>query len=320
MPTIEDVAKASGVSRGTVSRVLNHGSVSPHKKLAVLEAIEKLGYKPNIAAQSLRSSKTNLVGLLVPTFSGGFFGEVMQVLQDDLMPENKTLIVVEGRNSESELKAIQHLISMRCDGLILDPRYLTDHEIISIINKSGIPTIILDRLIPDISESCVYYDHYGAAKQLTEYLIDKGHKNILCLAGLSNRKNASLRQSGFVDAMKANELKPTVVNGQYIREVGYDAIKQVFTTKTMPSAIICCSEIIAAGVIQASSEIGLHIPQQLELVSFDSYGLCQLLTPVIPSIQFPIIEMSLTASEKLRELINGKKNIKGQMFSPLGVV
>ncbi|KPU82826.1 hypothetical protein JI57_03290 [Psychromonas sp. PRT-SC03] len=167
---------------------------------------------------------------------------------------------------------------------------------------------------------CVYYDHYAAAQNLTRHLNSKGHKHITCFAGLDSRLNSKLRQNGYIQSMLESNLIPHVINAPYEKTFGYANIKKLFSQSLPPpSAILCCSEIVAAGAIQACRDIDVHIPKQLEIVSFDSYDLCHLLTPIIPSSKFPIEEMSLTAITKLKTIMRGDATTDDMIFSPLPI-
>lgn len=306
MATIEDIARLSGVSRGTVSRVLNGGSVSKESKEAIERVIADVGYRPSKAARDLRLQKSNLIGLIVPSF-GGFFGEVMKAMQDNIEADNKTLITIEGRNAEHEKIAFNRMLDMNCEGIVFDSRYLTDDEILDLLKSTKTPVILLNRLIHSIKEQCLDFDHFGSAANLTIELIHAGHTNIACIAGDRNYRNSNERARGYKFAMDSFNLKARIYRGAesgYTKKNGQFAAELILSCTSKepkPTALMCCSEELAAGALQACYNLDLKLPNDIEIATFDSYGLCEMLNSNIRSVEFPIVSMAIKSIEKLKK-------------------
>ncbi|EJG1086787.1 LacI family DNA-binding transcriptional regulator [Vibrio parahaemolyticus] len=303
MANIELIAKLSGTSRGTVSRVLNNGSVSKNTREKVERVIADIGYEPSQTARSLRAKRSGLIGLVIPTFSGGFFGNVMHELQSRLLKDDRMLTVIEGLSVEGELEAVNRLIKMNCDGIILDSRYLGDDELRKLVDKTNVPLVLLDRYIADISEICFHFDHYGTAKKMTFGFLVDSHRNIACISGALDRPNSLSRATGYIDAMKEHSLEPLLFSGDYTAEFGQATMNKISKLDERPTAIVCCSEAVAAGVLKECHQLGISIPDDISVITFDTYRLCDLLQPTIPYELFPIVEMSIDSLNKLNELI-----------------
>lgn len=303
MANIELIAKLSETSRGTVSRVLNNGSVSKKTRERVKKVIAEVGYEPSLTARSLRAKRSGLVGLVIPTFSGGFFGNVMHELQNRLLNDGRMLTVIEGLTADGEREAVNRLTKMNCEGIILDSRYLNDDELKQLVNTVKIPLVLLDRYIADIEDICFPFDHRGTAYKLTLELINNGHENICCIAGKATSPNALARANGYLDAVNEHDLEALVFSGEYTCEFGKTAMGYIANRQNIPTGIVCCSEVVAAGVLKECHNLGFSIPDNISVVTFDTYKLCDFLQPTIPYKLFPIVEMSIESLEKLNILM-----------------
>ena len=164
MVTLEDVAALAGVSRATVSRVVNGDSnVKAPTREKVERAVAQLGYTPNPAARALASSHSNTLGLVTTSYRGGFFGALMDFVQTEAESHGKQLLVTQGRNSaENEWQAVQRLFSLRCDGVILHVRFLSDDRLRQLAAEQR-DFVLLDRLVPGLEDRCVTFDQIGRA-------------------------------------------------------------------------------------------------------------------------------------------------------------
>ncbi|WP_016676583.1 LacI family DNA-binding transcriptional regulator, partial [Yersinia pestis] len=223
MVTLEDVAVLAGVSRATVSRVVNGDTnVKALTREKVEQAVAVLGYTPHPAARALASSQSNTLGLVTTSYRGGFFGALMDFVQTETESQGKQLLVTQGRdNADKEWLAIQRLYNLRCDGLILHVRFLSDERLRQLAAANR-PFVLLDRLVPDLEARCVTFDHHHASQMATQVLIDAGHRDIACISGSSQRQSSVLRIQGFLDAMQLAGLEPVAcLEGVYDLESGY---------------------------------------------------------------------------------------------------
>lgn len=301
MVTLEDVAAIAGVSRATVSRVVNGDSnVKALTREKVERAVAELGYTPNPAARALASSQSNTLGLVTTSYRGGFFGALMDFVQTEAESHGKQLLVTQGRNSaENELMAIQRLFSLRCDGVLLHVRCLSDEQLRQLATESR-PFVLLDRLVPGLEDRCVIFDHTYASQIATQHLINAGHRRIACISGPAQRASSQLRLQGFLHAMQAANLQPfACLEGVYDLESGYECADQLLRREVLPTAIYCCNEEMAIGALLAINEHHLSVPQDISLICYDSGERAPFVRPALTSVHFPITEMAQYATRLL---------------------
>ena len=303
MATIKDVAEHAQVSRATVSRVLNNtGQVTESTRERVAAAIEQLDYRPNPVAQSLASNTSNIIGLMVSSFRGGFFGDLMAQVQHVVDTAGKVMIVTQGKHSaECERAALEHLMNMRCDGLLLHVRYMSDEELIKLAEKMP-PFVLLDRYIEALADHCITFDHVAAGERAVQVLMDQGHTQIACLAGKLFKDNARQRFQGYANQLQKKNLPvdmELVTEGDYDRDSGYRGMKQILATGKPVTAVYACSEEMAVGCMDALREVDMKVPDDISLISYDSVDLCTFLTPHVSALHFPITEMASVAGTLL---------------------
>ncbi|WP_395489064.1 LacI family DNA-binding transcriptional regulator [Cedecea davisae] len=300
MVTLEDVAAHAGVSRATVSRVVNGDTkVKSHTRTKVEAAIAELGYSPNPAARALASSQSHTIGLVTTSYTGGFFGSLMDTVQSEAESNGKQLLVTQGRGvEENERNAIQRLYNLRCDGLVIHVRAISDETLVQLAER-GNKFIVLDREVPALRERCVVFDHRLASQMATQYLLDAGHRAIACVHGPTQRASSLLRRQGFLDVMERDGIKPVaVVEGEYDMPSGYKQTAALLD-KYKISALYCCNEEMAVGAMLAITERGLRIPLDISLICYDSGDRAAFVRPALTSIYFPIGDMARYATRKL---------------------
>ncbi|AGP46375.1 LacI family transcription regulator [Serratia plymuthica S13] len=301
MVTLEDVAALAGVSRATVSRVVNGDTnVKAPTREKVERAVAQLGYTPNPAARALASSHSNTLGLVTTSYRGGFFGALMDFVQTEAESQGKQLLVTQGRSSaENEWRAIQRLFNLRCDGVILHVRFLSDDQLRQLAAEQR-SFVLLDRLVPGLEDRCVTFDHPLASRMATQQLIEAGHRRIACISGPSERISSRLRLQGFEQAMQAAHIKPLAcVEGVYDLESGYRCADRLLQLETLPTAIYCCNEEMAIGALLALNEHRLRVPQDISLICYDSGERAPFVRPALTSVHFPITEMAQYATRLL---------------------
>ena len=308
MASIKDVAELAGVSRATVSRVLNEtGQIKGATRDRVHQAMKKLNYRPNPLARSLATSSSNTVGLVVTSYRGSFFAELMAEVQESMDRQGKLLLVSRAQRSrETEQQAIQRLKDMRCDGLILHARNLYDEELRALAEEAT-PFIILDRQVEGLEDRCVTFEHAGAGRLAVNHLIAHGHRKIACLAGPRARLTARLRFHGYEQALRENHIEldeSLVAEADYDRVGGYRAMADILARHPDITAVYSCSEEMCVGAFDLFRERGITVPGDISMVSFDSVSLCTILTPSVTTVHFPIKEMAARACAALSSLIS----------------
>lgn len=272
----------------------------------VEQAMAQLNYRPSAIARSLATSSSNMVGLLVTYYTGGFFGEMMEQVQTELDIHKKFLITAQGHHSaEGEKEAIQRFNDLRCDGYVLHSRYLSDDDLRELA-RLPTPFVLLDRYVEGIEERCITFNHHHASRIAVEHLIAGGHKNIACITGPSLRHNSLLRKLGYVDAMKTAGIdidESWCEEGNYGRQSGYDAMASILKRHPEVTAVFSCSEEMTVGAMQYLHEHKISVPEQISLTSFDSVDLCESLYPTVSAVHFPISDMARAAVQTLMGLV-----------------
>ncbi len=320
MASIKDVAELAGVSKATVSRVLNNtGQIKDATRARVNMAMEKLNYRPSPLAKSLATSSSNTVGLIVTSYRGSFFSELMAEVQEMMDSQEKFLLVGRGKRSrQSEQEAILKLMDMCCDGLILHTRNMYDEDLLDLAQKST-PFVILDREVKGLENRSVVYEHAEAGRLAVEHLIANGHRKIACLAGPRSRMTAELRYAGYVQALQDHGIEVDeglVAEADYDRVGGREAMAEIYQRHPDVTAVYSCSEEMCVGAFDFFREHNISVPDDISIVSFDSVSICTMLTPQVTTVHFPIKEMAVEAAQVLVSLMSGEQDIQPKRFAP----
>lgn len=210
MTTMLEVAKRAGVSKATVSRVLSgNGYVSQETKDRVFQAIEESGYRPNLLARNLATKRTQTLGLVVTNtlYHGVYFSELLFHAARMTEEKGRQLILADGKHSaDEEREAIQYLLDMRCDAIIIYPRFLSVEEMDDIIQKHEQPIMVLNRRLRKNSSHCVWSDHKASCQAAVSQLIDMGHRDIAFITGSLDSPTGIERLSGYKDALAQHHI------------------------------------------------------------------------------------------------------------------
>jgi LacI family transcriptional regulator len=307
MATIYEVAKLAGVSLATVSRVINNsGKVTSATRGKVEAAMRELGYRPNAIAQSLASSRSNSVGLLVPELHGPFFGIMMSSIEDELRASGKHLIISAGHSDErKERESIEFLISRQCDALILHC-FAVPNEYLLGLAQSQLAVFVIGRDIPDLSDRCFYLDNEAGSYLATRALIELGHHNLAYLAGPLWKSDAKARYQGFRRALDEAGLtfhEELLTEGNYQEVTGREGMRQLLRTGTPFSGIVCANDEMAVGVIEEARQRGMSIPEDLSVIGFDNVFFTRYMNPALSTVNYPVDLMGRMAAKcVLREV------------------
>lgn len=264
MATSRDVARLAGVSVATVSRTYsNRNTVSPNTAAKVLKAAEQLGYTPNTIARSLKSNKTNTIGLVVPNVHNPFFLQVAAVMTSELEKHNyKILVSFNNKYDQSELSNIKSLISAQVDALLFTP-FIYNPEIPNLLNSSNIYTL---QILADLYKGfdSVLCDDYSATCNITKYLIDRGHKNIMMITPTINRAE------GMIYTLKANAIP--VHEGSCISTLGVadsESLIEQALLKYKPSAVIVVAQEAKIALLKVTQRLNYNIPDDISIIGYD---------------------------------------------------
>jgi DNA-binding LacI/PurR family transcriptional regulator len=301
--TINDVAKYAKVSKATVSRVLNNkGNVSPEVAQRVKEAVEVLNYVPSGVARSLVSKTTGLIGLVIPDIVNPFFPMLARGVEDAAHRLGFTLLLCNTDNDlQTEQGYINKLQQQRVEGIILvssNWRFISN-----ILSNTNFPIVACDRFRKDISIDSVVVDNYRAGFEATEYLISKGHRDIVYISTSSTIESIWQREQGYLAAMSKHSLNPNVQYGTLSIESGYQITNSILR-HSLPSAIFTSNDLVAFGAMRAIHEKGLSIPDDIALLGCDDIVFAEISNPSLSTIRQPVYQMGVKAMELLYNRIH----------------
>lgn len=302
MVKIKDVADAAGVSTATVSRVLaNKPHVRAEVQKRVMQVVEKLNYRPNRVAQSLRSNSSKIIALIVSDIENPFFQRVSRAV-DDAAHEHGYSVMVSNTDEDpaKEEICLNLLQDENVAGIILSP---TRQCMESLSDPSAItmPMVIIDRHVTHLEVDSVLIDNVQSAQILTNHLIERGHRRIGGLFGMDSTTGRE-RREGFMRALKDNNIKPVTDLIKYTNpreDDGFKTAMKMLQLDDRPEAILTSNSLLAAGVLMAIRKSKINIPDEIALVSFDDPIWAKLVEPAITVIEQPTYEIGRTAAELL---------------------
>ncbi len=324
MATIEDVAKLAGLSRTTVSRVINnHPYVSEQKKQLVLDAMNELGYVPNSSARSLRSQKTEMIAVIIPRVMNPFFGQLVESLEIAASEYHYQLIVCQTLYSaKKELDYLNLLKTKQVDGVILTT-LLNDWKQIEPFLEYG-PIVLCNEYEERANIPTVHMDQQYGGYVATKHLIDAGHKRIAYCCGNVKSNVTKERENGFKQAHEESGL--TVDNRLVFRNVftfedGKKVLNEILQLNEMPTAIFTGSDEVAAGVIAEAKKFGIDVPNELSVVGFDNQDITELIDPMITTVHQPVKEMAHKAMQVMMDKIKFKNYLEKETYQlPLSLI
>ena len=320
MATIKEVSKLAGVSKATVSRVINgNQSVSPDSRDKVMKAMKELGYKPNALAQALATNRSKTIGMVVSDLSGAFFGPMMKSAEKVIREAGWQMVVTNGQGQESyEREAIEFLQNRPVDALIVTP-YAFPEEELAEVNEQGTPVVVVNREIEGFTDNCIYLDNILGGYLATKHLIEKGHRNIAHLCGHLTHADAQERLEGYKKALAEFDIAydPALVfEEDYNEGGGHRACRQLLESGAEFTAIFCGNDGIAIGVNQELRLNGKSVPDDVSLVGYDDVSFAQYLTPALTTVHFPVEEMGVQAAELALKQIKKSNTVINHRLEP----
>lgn len=306
-PGIKDVATLAGVSPTTVSRVLNErGYISEQTKSKVFQAMEELHYYPNDVARSLFRKSTQLIGLIFPTTSHPFFGELILHIESICATFGYKVLLCNSLNdNEKERNYLEMLQRNQVDGIIVGTHNQGELD----YDKVRFPVVAIDRFLSD-RIPVVSSDNYQGGKVATEQLIEQHCRKIIHICGPQNLKTpANQRTNAYFDTMKKHGREPIIYelpvnfNTQHATE----RIQKIFNEHQDVDGVFASDDLIAALVLSEAANSGRSIPEQLKVVGFDGTETVQICLPHLTTVQQPIQQIADTSVSMLLQQIDGKQ-------------
>ncbi|WP_342754811.1 LacI family DNA-binding transcriptional regulator [Pantoea sp. MBD-2R] len=299
-----DVAREAGTSVAVVSYVINNGPrpVADATRLRVLAAVQKTGYRPNSVARALASGTSKTYGLVVPNIGNAFVASFAHALQQEALNNGMVMLLGDaGDCRKRELELINNLLSQQVDGLFYNS--VDRHPYIDVIQASGTPLVMLDRVDPALNVNILRVDEREAAHQVTAHLLSHGYQDVGIISGPPEMFNAQDRLAGWRQALQdfgVRERAEWIFPAAYTREGGYQAAKEMLRGP-LPRALFASNEMQAIGCIRALAEHHIAVPQQVALVCFNGTDQAAFHVPSLTTVRQPVEAMAKAALAMLAQ-------------------
>ncbi|MFP7478124.1 catabolite control protein A [Terribacillus saccharophilus] len=306
--TIYDVAREANVSMATVSRVVNgNPNVKPATRKKVLSTIEQLGYRPNAVARGLASKRTTTVGAIIPDISSIFFSELARGIEDiATMYKYNMILSNSDQNPDKELTLFNSMLEKQVDGIVFMGGKISD-ELLQQFDKSPVPIVIAATGQGTGEIPTVAIDYEQAAYEATKLLVDHNHKHPAFVAGTAEAETNNQKYKGYLRAVTENnaEVKQEyIVKANNTYNSGLEAAKQLAELADRPSAVFVSSDEMALGVIHGFQDIGLRVPEDIEVVGYDNTRLATMVRPTLSTVVQPTYDIGAVAMRLLTKLMN----------------
>lgn len=309
-PTISDVASLAGVSKATVSRVINNVAfVEAETKQRVLQAVVDLGYRPNNAARSLTTKRTRTIGMIISDASNLFFGDMLRGVEDILQPQNYGLLVC---NTDEVLERESHyfdlLLRHQVEGIIA----AATSRLWDVLDKAELqhtPVIYVDRVFEGLERPYVGVNNLGGAYLGVSHLIACGYQEIGVVAGFQRLSTMRERLAGFHQAVHEHNLsvrEEWIVTCPLSIEAGRQATRGLLSRPERPRALFINNNLLSLGALLAIKDLGLRCPADIALVGFDDHPWAAVANPPLTVVRQPARELGRAAAQALCMLVNGE--------------
>ncbi|WP_070964162.1 LacI family DNA-binding transcriptional regulator [Vibrio sonorensis] len=317
MATINDVCRVAGVSKATVSRVINGtGQVKASTREHVESVMEALNYRPNSLAKALATNSSNSIGLVLSDFSGSYFGGLMKQASISAESRSKQLLIADGHNdAQREIEAIESLVDKRCDVIVLYSRMLTTEQLTEIKQKHGVPIVCVGRELPSEAGNSVGFNQFQAGYLAAKHLVDLGHKKLIYVGPKPITPSAERRLAGFHQLVSEHGYSELVLTmeSNFGFEDGYQLATRNLPTITDYTGIVCASDDIAIGFLKAFNDHRISVPKEISVIGIDNDPLSQFVSPSLTSIDVPIKQITEAALLMACSLMEGKKLEKSNL-------
>ena len=319
MTTIWDVAKLAGVSKSTVSRVMNNGSASNESRKAVFDAIEQLQYKPSCFAKNIRTQRSMTIAMMIPDASNLFYTEMYKAVEKIIFEQEYMVIICDTQNStEYEIKYAQKLLDRKIDGLIYCTYKMNETSEKYFINLSKrLPMVFMDFAFAKFMDkekiSLVATEGMESTRRALKFLYEKGRRNIAYMNFPSDTQITIPRFEGYKKGLADCGLPyreefvyfPQPEHDLDVLDLGYTGARILMSAKEVPDAIMVAADPIAVGAMKYLKEKKIKIPQELSLIGFDNNNICELIEPNLSTIAQPIKKLGTLAAQMMLSKLNG---------------
>ncbi|MGH1436413.1 MAG: LacI family DNA-binding transcriptional regulator [Lewinella sp.] len=313
--TIYDLAQELNVSPSTVSRALNnHSSIGKKTKEAVQKLAKQLGYRPNTLASSLRTNRSNTIGIMVSWINRPFISSLIAGIEAEARQAGYHVIISQSCDStESEIENLKALYDSRISALIVSvAMQTTDYKHFDLFSDNDIPIVFVDRIPMLKGVHKLQINNFKAGYAATEHLIEQGCKRIAHFGGARHQLIYEDRRLGYMAALKNHGLE---IDEQIILEAeslseeeGYRLTADIMGIASPPDGIFCANDTAAVSAIQYAKKHGVRIPEDLAIIGFNNDPVCEIIDPALSSIDHPAVEMGEQAVQQALALLNDTDN------------
>jgi DNA-binding LacI/PurR family transcriptional regulator len=323
-PTLESVAARAGVSRATVSRVVNGLTVTASSQDAVRRAIDELGYVPNHAARTLVTQRTDLIALVLPettarVFSDDqFFPGLVNGVSQVLEKADKQLVLMLAGSAASHARIERSVAARHVDGVLLASLHGAD-PLPAALSRIGIPVVCNERPLGTTSLPYVGVDNHGGAATAVRHLLDAGRTRIATIAGPQDMIGGIDRLAGYQEALRAPARRSVIEVGDFTLDSGYAAMRRLLADDPGLDAVFAASDLMAEGALKALRATGRRVPDDVAVVGFDDIALAQYTDPPLTTVRQPIMEIGRQMAGQLLRLV-ADEDIEPTMTLPTELV
>src|ERR671920_1689813 len=327
-PTLEAVARRAGVSRATVSRVVNGSTtVAVAIRDAVNQAVEELGYVPNQAARSLVTQRTGSIALILPetasrVFSDDmFFPAVIRGVSLELEAADKQLVLMMAGSAASHDRVERYAMAGHVDGVLFASMHGAD-PLPGKLARRGIPVVCNGRPMspPETPVPYVDVDHLGGVAAAMRHLVQMGRRRIATIAGPQDMIAGVDRLAGYRAAMRSAGLTELVAFGDFTRDSGVRAVRELLACDPELDAVFVASDMIAHGALQALKDAGRRVPSDVAVVGFDDFEISRYSDPPLTTVRQPIVDMGRTMARLMLGLVNDRLDVPQEVVLPTELV
>lgn len=306
--TIDDVAQLAAVSKTTVSHVLSRNRpVSLPTRERVEIAIEKLGYRPDGLARSLRTRRTHMVALMIPDIANPYYPPLARGLEDGAGGGYRTFVCSTDGVAGKEQEFLEEVVDRRADGIAVDSFAMTADQIASVVPSGTAVVRIGTTVIDDPGYDTVHADDEHGAFDAVTHLVDRGHRRIAMIQGPPGA--GGKRNNGYLRALQTADITADaalIASAEWTRAGGALAARALLEITDRPTAIFCANDLIALGAMDSARARGMSVPDDLSLVGFDDIEAAAMVSPALSTVSNPAYEIGLLAGYLLRERMSGQ--------------
>ncbi|MCU0476795.1 MAG: LacI family transcriptional regulator [Anaerolineae bacterium] len=301
--TIIDVARESGVSYSTVSRVLSGFEyVSDDTRERVLAVAKRLGYVANLQARSLAGGRSNVVGVLVPGLDNGYIIEVTRGIDEELNRQGYSLMLYTTHQQHGkETQFVSAIANGLCDGLLLVVPVVPD-DYLDVLQQRKFPYVLVDQADSTRRHNSICSTNWQGAYDATQHLINLGHRQIGIITGRMDLSSGIERLEGYKSALATHDIaldERLIYPGDFFQPTGYTGGHHLLGLPTPPTAIFAGNDLMAFGVLQAAGERGVRVPDDLSVVGFDDIPYSVMMHPRLTTVRQLLDEMGRVAVQML---------------------